>query len=223
MISETYFIDCMIHMKGCRDNTYGLGICDPWYGLRMNQQLTGFAKKRFNSWIPENDNPPGPYYFKEVQRVCKEVIIWGGNYFLDYLGKCVAPRIWHKKTGRNYFADGEMAWTSFKKGAMRIFSHQWCGAFKDSERGEKILHSCQKPVALYYWLLKLDAKPGQIIFDPGVGSGSLRIACWDLGFDFVGCEIEKIPFDFQEDRFQRHLIKQGRERVSYNEIWELES
>jgi site-specific DNA-methyltransferase (adenine-specific) len=87
---------------------------------------------------------------------------------------------------------------------LKIFRHQWCGAFKASERGAEKIHPTQKPVALYKWLLKNYAKPGDKIFDSHVGSGSIRIACHDMGFDFEGCEIDKDYWEAQEARYKAH-------------------
>lgn len=106
------------------------------------------------------------------------------------------------------FADGEMAWTSGNLPRnLKIFRHQWCGAFKDSERGMEKFHPTQKPVALYKWLLKNYAKPNDKIFDSHVGSGSIRIACHDMGFDFEGCEIDKDYWQAQEKRFKNHIAQ----------------
>lgn len=130
----------------------------------------------------------------------------GGNHYLDYLGYCKAPIVWDKLNGNSLYADGEFAWTS--KGLpknLKIFKHQWCGAFKDSERGNININPCQKPIALYKWLLTNYAKPGQTIFDSHVGSGSIRIACHDLGFDFIGCELDKDYWKAQEERYKKHV------------------
>lgn len=67
------------------------------------------------------------------------------------------------------------------------------------------IHPTQKPIALYKWILNNFAKPNWKIFDSHLGSGSSRIACYDLGFDFWGCEIDKDYFDAMEKRFQDHL------------------
>jgi len=192
-------------MQDLDDKTFDLCIADPWYGIGMTRNdTTGFAKRRFRI-IERNigaaaleafdDTAPPPEHFAEIRRVSREQIIWGGNYFLDYLGNCRAPIIWDKGTGANYFADGEMAWTSFKTGCLRIFKHQWCGAFKDSERGEKLIHPCQKPVALYEWLLSRYARAGMKLFDPYLGSGASAVAAIEFGFPLVACEKTESFFD----------------------------
>lgn len=108
------------------------------------------------------------------------------------------------------FADGELAWTS--KGLpknLKIFRHQWCGAFKASERGLVKIHPTQKPVALYKWLLHNYAKPGDLILDTHVGSASSLIACYDMGFDAVGFEIDKDYYEASKKRLE-DFMAQGR-------------
>lgn len=179
--------DCMEAFVSIENSKFDLAIVDPPYGI-FTRDATGF--KAVKSEKLENDIAPGKDYFENLLRVSKDQIIFGGNYFGEFLGATRAPIIWDKQTGDNYFADGEMAWTSFETGTLRIFRHQWCGAFKDSERGSPRIHPTQKPVALYTWILMNYAKPGQLILDTHAGSGALAIACHRLGFDYLGFEIE---------------------------------
>lgn len=208
MVSTVFNEDCVEGMKKFDDGYFDLAIVDPPYGLDWTG--TGFKKKniqernliKVQEW---ESTPPNEVYFKELKRVSKEQIVWGGNYFLDYLGFCKAPIIWDKGTGDNSFADGEMAWTSFRSGTLRIFRHQWCGAFKDSERGIKAQHPTQKPIHLYKWCLKRFANIGDKILDTHLGSGSHRLAAHEMGFDFTAYEIDKQYFDDQEKRYQNHI------------------
>lgn len=94
------------------------------------------------------------------------------------------------------FSDGELAWTSFNK-VVKEFT--FCPKAGSS------IHPTQKPVALYKWLLQNYAKPGDRILDTHSGSGSLRIACHDLGFDLVSCELDPDYYRDNENRFQRHI------------------
>jgi site-specific DNA-methyltransferase (adenine-specific) len=194
----------MDFMAGLHDDAFDLAIVDPPYGIYHGHQKTGFFRTRSwekNSKAVEWDVRPEPEYFEELQRVSKNQIIWGGNYFFEYLGNCKALIIWDKQNGDSNFADGECAWSSFKDfGTLRIFRHQWAGCFRSSERREKHFHPTQKPVALYRWLLQNYAKPGQTIFDSHVGSGSIRLACHELGYSFEGCEIDPEYHAAQEDR-----------------------
>lgn len=181
---------------------FDLAIVDPPYGI-FTKDATGF--KNHSNLKLENDVIPDRDYFDQLRRVSKNQIIFGGNYFGDYLGYCRAPIIWDKQTGDNYFADGEMAWTSFNSGTLRIFRHQWCGAFKDSERGDKRVHPTQKPVALYMWLLMNYAEPGMRILDTHAGSGSLAVACHRLNFNYLGFEINPNYYASARKRLDEEL------------------
>lgn len=207
---ELLNVDCIEYMKTVPDKHFDLAIVDPPYGL--DWAGTGFKKKniqernlvKVQEW---EASPPDESYFNELKRVSKEQIIWGGNYFLDYLGFCKVPLIWDKGTGDNTFADGELGWTSFKTGTLRIFRHQWCGAFKDSERGIKAQHPTQKPIALYRWCLHRFAKEGMKILDTHGGSMSSAIACHDMGFDLTLCEVDKDYYELGVRRYN-DAIKQ---------------
>lgn len=191
--------DCLEYMYKCEDNKFDLAIVDPPYGIQKNN-LTGFKKNKENQKIKKWDVRPTPEYFKELFRISKNQIIFGAQYFTNDLPDFSQPIIWDKMTGGNYFADGEFAYCSIK-GTLRIFRHQWCGAFKDSERGKKSKHVNQKPIELYRWLLKNYAKKNDKIFDSHLGSGSIAIACYDLNFDLVGCEIDE---EYYNDMLKRY-------------------
>lgn len=202
-----YNMDCMIGMKEFPDKYFELAIVDPPYGINLKGANVIKNKSDSNTvFNTEWDKSiPDKAYFEELMRVSKEQIIWGGNYFLNHLGYCKAPIIWDKLNGDSLYADGEMAWTS--KGLpknLKIWKHQWCGAFKDSERGAEKIHPTQKPVALYEWLLQHYAKPGDKILDTHVGSASSLIACHNLGFQYVGFEIDKDYYDQSLERLNRY-------------------
>ena len=210
-MSEFHNIDCMEGMKKYPDKYFDLAIVDPPYGINVANNTTGTVIRnksdkdifKIKDW---DTNIPNTSYFEELKRVSKNQIIWGGNYFLDILGYCKAPIIWDKLNGESMYADGEMAWTS--KGLpknLRIWKHQWCGAFKDSERKTQKIHPTQKPVALYEWLLKNYAKPGDKILDTHVGSASSLIACYNLGFEYVGFELDKDYYDLATKRIEARM------------------
>ena len=207
MKSETYNMDCMEYMRGLPDKEFALAIVDPPYGIQTSN-LTGFKKKCIQYEQTEKcsewDKKPPKEYFDELFRVSKNQIIWGVQYFTDMLPPFSQLIVWDKETGDNYFADGEAAYCSIK-GTLRIFRHQWCGCFKDSERDEKAIHVNQKPIALYKWLLSHYAHSGDRILDTHLGSGSSRIACHDMGFDFVGIEIDKDYFEAEDKRYSDHV------------------
>lgn len=156
-------------------------------------------KKYNQQWV--DDEIPKKEVFDEMFRVSKDVIIWGGNYFLDYLGSTKCFLIYDKKQPQGIsFASCEFAWTSFDKNA-KIFTHV-------RNTGEKRVHICQKPIALYEWILDNYANAGDKIFDPCLGSGSSRIAAYRKGFDFYGCELNKTYFEDAEKRFKRAICEQ---------------
>ncbi len=181
---ELHNIDCMEYMKSCKDKQFDLAIVDPPYGIGIssNPVRQQHEKKNWDNAIPNRD------YFVELMRISENQIIWGGNYFLDYLPATQCFLIWDKVQPFDFsLAMCEMAWTSFSKTA-KIFKRSVL-----KERGK--IHPTQKPVELYRWLLTNYAKEGDTIFDSHLGSGSIAIACDNLGFDLTGCEIDKEYFD----------------------------
>lgn len=137
----------------------------------------------------------------------KNQIIWGGNYFLDHLGATECMIFWDKCREGLQFADGEIAWTSFRQPTRR-YTFKWNGMLQgDMKNKEDRFHPTQKPVALYRWIFAKFAKPGDKILDTHLGSGSSRIAAWDAGLDFVGYEIDETYFQLQEERFARHTAQ----------------
>ena len=197
--------DCMEYMATLKDKAFELAIVDPPYGIGANKMQLGNGKRKIyrgkDDWDKE---PPSEEYFKELFRVSKNQIIWGANHFISRIAIDSSCWIfWDKGTGDNDFADGELAWTSFKT-TVRKFFKSWVGAnAKERDEIDRI-HPTQKPVALYQWLLKNYAKQGDKILDTHLGSGSSAIAADIMGFDFVGIEIDADYYKAALDRFNRH-------------------
>ena len=197
-----YNMDCMEAMRDMPDKAFELAIVDPPYGIIESGGQTGghngfFADRAYkNGIISSWDKKPGNEYFKALFKISKNQIIWGGNYFDLPPTRCFV--VWDKVQPWDTFSACEYAWTSFSLPA-KLFKF-------DNRTGGKI-HPTQKPVALYEWLLTHYAKQGDKILDTHLGSGSSRIACYNLGFDFVGCEIDKDYFDAQERRFAAHTAQ----------------
>ena len=139
-------------------------------------------------------------------RISKNQIIWGANHFINKIpfdSSCWI--VWDKVNGDSDFADCELAWTSFKT-AVRLFSYRWNGMLQGNMKNKETrIHPTQKPVALYKWLLTNYAKPGYKLFDSHSGSGSFRIAAYDMGFDLVSCELDADYCRDNEARFQKHI------------------
>lgn len=224
--SVVYNCDCMEYMKTLPDKAFDLAVVDPPYGIGADNFKNGsgaskdkgkeygtaarLKKNRLNSGAGKLKNrtlnqsdcswdaePPTDEYFQELFRVSKNQVIWGGNYFSLPPTRCVA--VWDKKQPWENFSQVEIAWTSFDKPAS-LFSmrNTYCGK----------IHPTQKPVELYKWILSRYAKSGDKILDTHLGSGSSRIAAYDLGFDFVGCEIDDVYFGLQEKRFEEYTKQQ---------------
>ena len=212
-ISETYNMDCMEYMKTLPDKAFDLCICDPPYGIGETAKKALSRARATTKWKSAkpvyyvgndkwDDAPPPKEYFDELFRVSKNQIIWGANYYPQYLKRSMGWIAWYKK-GQNPnsdFSDCEFAYTSFWRAA-KLFDFPWVGFGAVNAREQRI-HPTQKPVALYKWLLSNYAKPGDKILDTHLGSGSSRIAAYDMGFDFYATELDKDYFCAQEKRFK---------------------
>ncbi len=186
--------DNMELMARYEDNHFDLAIVDPPYGIDINSSGTHFKEKYdVKEW---DKNTPNNKYFNELMRVSKNKIVWGGNYFLDRLGNCKCFIIWDKKIAEGMsFAMCEMAWTSFKNGAK---------IYKTRAMQQNRIHPTQKPVKLYEWLLMNYAKEGDKILDTHLGSGSIAIACHNLGFDLTACELDTEYYEAAMKRIEQH-------------------
>jgi site-specific DNA-methyltransferase (adenine-specific) len=205
----------MEYMATLPDNAFDLAIVDPPYGIgfgefnRTNKASNG-ERYKANKYKNSNwdDDIPSDQYFAELMRVSKNQIVWGGNYF-PYLWQngCKCFIYWHKGNPVPNFADGELAWTSFNKVAKQ-FDFRYYGNLQGKTSAEDKIHPTQKPVALYKWLLQNYAKEGDKILDTHLGSGSIAIACHDLNFDLVGCELDKDYFEAASKRLELHQRQQ---------------
>ena len=196
----------MEYMKGLPDKAFDLAIVDPPYGIDITKDLTkdNSKNKSFMSSSKSiiqgkhwDKSIPSGNYFMELKRVSENQIIWGGNYFLDYLNNTRCFCVWDKMNGTNSMADAELAWTSFDS-SVRMFRMHHFSAGYDAK-----IHPTQKPVKLYQWLLTNYAKQGDRILDTHLGSGSSAIAAHYGGFDFVGCELDTDYFNAASKRFEQ--------------------
>jgi site-specific DNA-methyltransferase (adenine-specific) len=199
-----FHIDNMEFMKSKPDNYYSLGIVDPQYGIKRSGQIETFTKnpkhkrkyfedKKWDNEIPKKE------YFEELFRVTENQIIWGANYFTQYLPSSMGWIFWDKGQDLT-MSDGELAFTSFQVALRR----------KIMNRGQLMveggtIHPTQKPVALYKWLLDNYAKPNDKILDTHGGSMSIAIACHDYGFELDLCELDKEYYDKGVERVTNHV------------------
>ena len=195
-----YNKDCMEAMKDMADNQYDLAIVDPPYGLERFKASDGGNSKKIKSFGDKNKNwnniKPNKEFFNELFRVSKYQIIWGSNNFVLPTSEYFI--IWEKSNALDFsFAMVEQAWTNVKKPA-KLFVNLHV------HNKDKRIHPTQKPVKLYEWLLMNYAKKGYKILDTHLGSGSIAIACHNLGYDLDAYEIDKEYYEATMKRFNNH-------------------
>jgi site-specific DNA-methyltransferase (adenine-specific) len=204
-ISEVYNVDCVSYMKTCKDKQFDLAIVDPPYGIGAGSvNFQSGTRKRPSKFHKVNDWDnaiPLEEYWKELFRISKNQIVWGGNYMTEFLPPSRCWVFWDKGTGDNSYADGELAWCSFDK-VVKKFTKFWNGGNAKEKGDLDRVHPTQKPIQLYEWLLKNYANENDTIFDSHLGSQSSRIAAYDMGFDFYGCELDKDYFESGCKRFE---------------------
>lgn len=216
--SRVYLRDCVEAMKEYPDKYFDLAVVDPPYGIGFGEYNRG-TKPNNNGKYKENggkykgnryknsnwdDKIPSDEYFLELQRVSKNQIIWGGNYFpYLWLKGCKGFIYWHKGNPVPNFADGELAWTSFNKVAKQ-FNYRYYGNIQGETNAEDKIHPTQKPVALYDWIFHNYSEPGQKILDTHLGSASSRISADKAGLDFTGFEIDEEYFDDGVKRYRTY-------------------
>ena len=199
--SVVYNEDCVEVLKRFSDNHFDLAIVDPPYGnidaigLSDNKKKGKQATKRKGYHLFENIAPDNEYYY-QLERVSKNQIVWGGNF----LGLCGGVIVWQKNG--TAFGEAEVAICSTHK-SVKVFEYTWNGMIQQNMKDKEIrIHPTQKPVALYEWILHNYAKPNDLILDTHLGSGSSRIACHKMGFNFTGIEIDPKYYEAQEKRFK---------------------
>jgi site-specific DNA-methyltransferase (adenine-specific) len=192
------------------DNYFDLAIVDPPYGINISKtgnvgggklaKVKDYGKKEWDNNIPNKS------YFKELKRITKNQIIFGGNYMIEHLKNTPCFLIWDKNNTGN-FADAELAWTSFKS-ATKIFKSTWNGMLQHDMKNKEIrIHPTQKPIRLYEWILMNYAKEGNKILDTHLGSGSIAIACHNLGFNLTACELDKEYYEAAMKRLKQHTAQ----------------
>lgn len=229
--SEVFCTDCLEYMRALPDKAFDLAIADPPYGIGADcpKKKMSYVKQPNGTFLRINspdygkkdwdaDIPPTAF-FDELNRVSRHQIIWGANYY----GLKGGMLVWDKMNGESDQYGCEIAYQSFDQ-RTDIVHYLWRGMIQgavcsadvtkanrqkgDKRQNERRIHPCQKPVALYTWLLRRYAEDGYRIFDPMMGSQSLRIACYRMGLDYVGCEIDQEYFELGNERFNQECIVQ---------------
>lgn len=221
--SSVFLLDCMNLMGRYKDNHFDIAIVDPPYDFSVSK--TSFVSKnlryaeKFQRFGGEKDKGgfvinhtslgkcPDQAYFNELFRVSKYQIVFGGNYFTQYLPPSSAWIYWDKNNGNSKFSDGELIWTSFGCGLRSV---------KKSSSTPTRIHPTQKPVYLYDWII-LEYLPKAFsgrkiqmnsILDTHLGSGNSRISAYKNGIDFTGCDIDPFFFKASEDSFLASINQQ---------------
>jgi site-specific DNA-methyltransferase (adenine-specific) len=215
-----YNCDNMDFMKDIPDNYYDLAIVDPpyfsgpekrrYYGSEVNKLN---IKRKDYKPLNESWQIPKEEYFKELVRVSKHQIIWGCNYYSNFINS-VGRIVWDKVNGTSSFSDAEIASAS-QHDSVRLFRFMWNGMMQgcdfqgnmrgDKSKNQKRIHPTEKPVEIYKWILSKYAKEGDKILDTHLGSGSIAIACHDYGFQLDGCELNEDYFNESVNRIKNHV------------------
>ena len=199
--------DCYEYMKTLPDGFFDLLLTDPPYGI-------GASAKNFKSGSLVNQRPddfygewdkerPSKEVFEQMFRVSKNQIIFGGNYFIDYLTPTRCMIFWDKNTENTSYADGEIAWTSFDENT-KLFRKSWVGA--NAKDTPERVHPTQKPVSLMKRIILHYTKPDETVFDPFMGSGAAGVACVQEGRNFYGCEINQRYFSIAKKRIEQAVL-----------------
>jgi len=202
--------DCLEVMKEMPDKCVDLVLTDPPYGINENPYRVAnrgkLAKTRYYGEWDWDKERIEKKHFDEIFRISKNQIIFGGNYYLDYLHPTSCFIVWDKDNFGNDFADCELAWTSFKS-AVRIFKWRWSGMLQEYMSNKEIRqHPTQKPLALFTWILKKYSKESDLILDPFLGSGTTAEACKLLHRNFIGIEINPEYCKIAEERLAQGVL-----------------
>jgi len=200
--------DCLEVMPTLETGGVDVTVTDPPYGKGISRYGSfGIGQKSVahNYSISEWDDVPfTSAQFEEIKRVSLNQIIFGFNYLSNVLPPTKAVIVWDKKLKNDWddtFSDCEIAWTSLSIPA-RVYRHLWAGACRASEtgKGEGKQHPTQKPIVVIEWMIKKYTKPGDLVLDPFMGSGTTGVACVHTGRNFIGIEIDPGYFAIAEKR-----------------------
>ena len=201
MTVELHLGDCLEVMRGMADKSVDAVITDPPYGIDHIHAGGRSTKNGWNTSLYHGDwdiDRPSADYFYEIQRVANIVVVWGGNYFSDYLPPSMRWLIWDKGQRNFSLADFEMAWTNQRR-ASRIFDYPRSRALQDGK-----VHPTQKPIDLMKWCLDVcKINMNDTILDPFMGSGTTGVACVQTGRNFIGVEIDEGYFNIAKKRIEQ--------------------
>lgn len=208
--------DSLQALKGYGDNHFDWAIVDPPYGIEDKISIGGGShtknRTKFHNLYSENgkkwDIRPPKEYFIELQRVSKNQIVCGGNYFTEFLPVSRGWAYWHKQGENMSSVNDELIWTSLDI-SIKMFSrcHGLDKGFMNKEG--KNIHPTQKPVALYKWLLENYTSESDLILDTHLGSGSIAIACHQMKRKLIAYEIDAEYYEKACKRFKEQTAQQA--------------
>jgi site-specific DNA-methyltransferase (adenine-specific) len=198
LVSEVYLMDNIELMKHYPDKYFDLAVVDPPYGLGDRLSNGGGKRKDDPSRLLYKDKDwdvlPNYEYWTELFRVSKNQIIFGANYFLDFLPNTRGFICWDKKQDMPTLSACELVWTSFDKPAK---------IYKKSSMDLERFHPTQKPIGIYDFVFQYaKVEEGMKVLDTHLGSGSSRIAADKANLDFTGCELDPDYFHDHCKRFR---------------------
>lgn len=206
-LNHLYNMDCMEAMKEIPDGYFQLAIVDPPYGIGHDGQRRRIHNnpkhnRKYHEKKGWDKTPPPAEYFRELERVSINQIIFGGNYFAPQLSRGTKGwLVWDKGQHGLSMSDCELAYTSFDC-PTRVVVMNRCELQQDGT-----IHPTQKPVKLYRWILAHYAQPGDRILDTHAGSAASLVACYRMGFDFLGFEIDGGYFKAAQERLAAEMAQ----------------
>jgi site-specific DNA-methyltransferase (adenine-specific) len=209
-INQVMHCDCLELMRMMPDKCVDLCLTDPPYGIgesgsKNHSRGCKASTTKFKELNWDNETPRKEI-FDEIMRISKNQIIWGGNYFVEYLNNSSCWIVWDKDNGDTDFADCELAWTN-QKTAVRKFKWKWQGMLQEDMKNKDVRkHPTQKPLELGRWCIENYAKEAKLIFDPFGGSGTFARAAKDAGIDFITCDKEVDYCEIMEERLKQETL-----------------
>ena len=214
------------------NETINLILTDPPYGCRIqnrrgqigggkaltigNERRKYIPAKSYPQMIGDTTSNVARKHYEIAKDLTNRLIIWGGQYFTDFLPVSGGWLFWDKDNGKSKFSDGELAWTNICR-KLRKYKHMWNGICREGNRklnSKNRLHPTQKPVELHMKILEDFTQPGDVILDCFGGSGTTLIAAELTGRTCLMMEISSDYCGVIKDRYEKlmPLFKEVRQQ-----------
>lgn len=210
--------DNMQLMSRYPDKNFELAIVDPPYGIGVSSKKGHGRRAKGNSftnYTPKkwDNEKPIKEYWNELFRVSKNQVVFGANYFTDFIPPSSGWVFWDKNFSEEFsFAAGELIFTSFNVAMKKVSIKRsdWINCVSSSKEAVTLnrIHPTQKPIYLYKYILDNYAKQGDKILDTHLGSGSIAIACHDYEFQLTACELDSEYYNQAIKRINNHILQQ---------------